>query len=128
MCNKTIYSYRMDVWETIRYNNVTHYNIVIHRIWAILQSDWSKYSPYISSYIRRIAKTRFSKTRKRLILVLKKTKYIKVPPNLFYKFANHIWSSTLDNAQKIMKNFTLWNSLLKTWTLIGWSLEKTVFA
>jgi hypothetical protein len=26
------------------------YNIVIHRIWAVLQSDWLNYSPYISSY------------------------------------------------------------------------------
>ena len=26
------------------------YNIAIHRIWAVLQSDWLNYSPYISSY------------------------------------------------------------------------------
>jgi hypothetical protein len=29
---------------------ITFYNIVIHRILAVLQSDWLNYSPYISSY------------------------------------------------------------------------------
>ena len=29
------------------------YNILIHCISAILQSDWLSYSPYISSYIER---------------------------------------------------------------------------
>jgi hypothetical protein len=29
---------------------ISYYNIVIHRMWAVLQSDWLNYSPYISSY------------------------------------------------------------------------------
>jgi hypothetical protein len=28
--------------------NIYIYNIIVHRIWAILQSDWLNYSPYIS--------------------------------------------------------------------------------
>ena len=30
--------------------NKNNYNIVIHHIWAILQSDWLRYSQYITSY------------------------------------------------------------------------------
>jgi hypothetical protein len=47
-------------------------NIVIHRIWAFLQSDWLNYSPYISSYTASSEKqdggpkiTRVLRSRKR---------------------------------------------------------------
>ena len=65
----------MGVWETIRYNNVTH-NIVIHCIWAILQSDWSKYSPYISSYTAN-SKNKVFKNKKKANFSLEKDQIYK---------------------------------------------------
>jgi hypothetical protein len=59
--NTRVHGYRPKYYTTNNFNllftchacwtkNICNYNIVIHRIWAVLQSDWLNYSPYISSY------------------------------------------------------------------------------
>jgi hypothetical protein len=69
---------------------IAYYNIVIHRIWAVLQSDWLNYSLFfnligwitrrISAHIRRVAKNKmavqklheFCEAEKRKIFALRK--------------------------------------------------------
>jgi hypothetical protein len=51
------------------------YNIVIHRIWAVLQSDWLNYSPYISSAKKKMAVQKLHEVcdaEKRKIFALRK--------------------------------------------------------
>jgi hypothetical protein len=67
------------VYEYI-YEYIYIYNTVIHRIWAVLQSDWLNYSPYVSSYTASIAKNKmavqklheFCEAEKKKIFALRK--------------------------------------------------------
>ena len=57
--------------------NNTHYNIVIHRIWAVLQSDWLNYLPYISSYTASIVKNKMAVQKLHEFCEAEKRKFIR---------------------------------------------------
>jgi hypothetical protein len=71
---------------------IIYYNIVIHHIWAVLQSDWLNYWPYISSYTASSEKQDGGPKTTRVLRSRKKEniRFVKDKTNIFCPKTEHL--------------------------------------